>query len=64
MSMCAGKTYCKIYRDKKYCKKKAEENLYGECNCRHAVRKCETECGCSMHSICPIKKEENKCIEG
>lgn len=40
MSTCAGRTYCEIYRDKKYCHSSNCE-MNGICNCIHAVYKCE-----------------------
>lgn len=61
MSMCSGKIYCEIYRDKKYCKtpSKAADN-YHECDCRHAVTLCDTDIGCGFDNICPIIKESEK----
>lgn len=42
MGMCAGKTECEIYRNKKYCSKFEEKSdVYGVCACRHALHQCE-----------------------
>lgn len=58
MSMCAGKTKCKIYRDKKYCSKSAEKNgSDGVCVCRHAVRPCDVEI-CWYEETCHIKEAQ------
>ena len=52
MSICAGKIYCAMYREKKYCKRAPEkENLNKECVCRHARRLCEVE-QCSFEDEC------------
>ena len=40
MSMCAGRTHCEIYRDKKYCHS-SNCTMNNVCNCIHAVHKCE-----------------------
>lgn len=40
--MCAGKVYCNIYRDKKYCRKEHEANG-AVCDCRHSVNRCVVE---------------------
>lgn len=47
MSMCAGKTKCEIYRDKRYCRRAEERTgAGGVCDCRHAIRPCEVSiCG-------------------
>ncbi len=42
MSVCAGKTKCEIYRQKKYCRKTGALPENYECaGCRHAKRQCE-----------------------
>ncbi len=54
--MCAGKIYCEMFRDKKYCMKAPDrENRYKECECRHAKRLCEVE-HCSIEEFCPLGK--------
>ena len=59
MSTCA-KEYCRIYRDKDYCKQQSSVkfNANGECDCFHARRACEIgeHCGfkgngCRMHTL-------------
>ena len=52
MSMCAGKIYCEMFRDKKYCRKAPErENYNKECVCRHARKLCEVET-CHFEELC------------
>lgn len=43
---CAGKMYCKLYKDKSQCKKVAErQKNHGICDCRHARLLCQvSEC--------------------
>lgn len=54
MSMCAGKTECKIYRDKAFCAmRKERENGRGVCTCRHARLQCEVGY-CAMESHCKM----------
>ena len=44
-STCAGRIYCKIYRDKRFCHS-SNCDMNGICNCIHAVHKCEIgHCG-------------------
>lgn len=50
--MCSGKVYCKIYRDKKYCRKEHEEN-WNECDCRHAAKRCEVDY-CAFSDRCTM----------
>ncbi len=62
MSMCAGKTECKIYRDKAFCAmRKERENGRGVCTCRHARLQCEVR-GCVLEGSCEIAwlRKENK----
>lgn len=55
MSACAGKTYCEIYRDKKYCRKVDEKNGSDNvCNCRHAAKPCDVE-KCFYEEFCKMK---------
>lgn len=59
MSMCAGKTECEIYRDKKYCRKAVDKlNGYdGICyDCRHAVQPCKVG-HCFFEEFCKIKDQ-------
>lgn len=52
MSICAGKIYCAMFRDKKYCRKAPDrEDINKECACRHARRLCEVE-SCSFEAAC------------
>lgn len=45
MSFCAGKVYCRIYREKWYCNKGKAAAEGRECDCRHARYACEVnEC--------------------
>lgn len=57
MSMCAGKTMCEIYRDKKYCRKFEEkQGQYGVCDCRHAILPCDVD-SCYYKASCRMKGE-------
>lgn len=60
MSMCRGKRFCEIYRDKKYCQKRTErEDPNGICDCRHARWSCEIgECG--IGEDCYIYEQEQE----
>lgn len=62
MGMCSGKVYCKIYRDKKYCKKSDAKGDYKECNCRHARALCQVSI-CGFSEDCPQKRfmEDKQC---
>lgn len=41
---CAGRAYCKLYKDKSQCKKVAERQKdNGICDCRHARYLCEVD---------------------
>ena len=52
---CSGKTQCKIYREKKYCRKlDVKQKEYDICDCRHAALACEVG-RCVMEDVC--KKE-------
>ena len=53
MSFCAGKVYCRIYREKWYCNKGKAAAAGRECDCRHARYGCEVgECG-GIQNGCP-----------
>ena len=43
MSFCAGKVYCEIYREKKYCRRGNHADEGKPCDCRHAKFACEVE---------------------
>lgn len=56
MSWCGGRVCCKIYRDKKFCRKSEHAENHVPCDCRHARFRCEVEpCGiedhCGEHAI-------------
>lgn len=52
MSLCEGRVYCKIYRDKKFCQKRRErEGSKGVCDCRHARCLCEVS-DCVLSGSC------------
>lgn len=51
MSFCA-KTYCEIYRHKRYCRKAEEKEHNGVCDCRHAVYGCEAGKVCQRVKTC------------
>ena len=53
--MCAGKIYCDIYRDKKYCRRDHKGD-YEKCDCQHAVVQCAVG-DCVFLELCPIVKE-------
>lgn len=55
MSICAGRTYCEIYRDKKYCRSSNCE-MNGICNCIHVVHKCEVGHCPFLFKIHPARK--------
>ena len=58
MSVCAGKTKCEIYRQKRYCRKTwvLPENY--ECaGCRHAKRQCDVgHCVFSINGMCKLQE--------
>ena len=58
MSVCAGKTKCEIYRQKKYCRKNANVDENHECvGCRHAKRQCEVgHCVFGSHGMCMMEQ--------
>lgn len=60
MSMCAGKTECEIYRDKKYCRK-AEDRMNGYdgiCLCNHAILPCQVKYDrCFFSDICKTEDQ-------
>ena len=47
MSFCE-KSYCEIYRDKKYCTAEQKKVVEGRCKCRHAKRRCQVSILCTM----------------
>lgn len=51
MSMCEGKVYCKIYKDKTRCSKWQGEVMF---DCRHARRLCEV-------GYCAFEAEKKHC---
>lgn len=51
MSICAGKTACEIYRDKKFCRK--GDGRKGVCDCSHVCYPCQVGT-CIVKDICPI----------
>lgn len=53
--MCSGKMFCDIYRDKKYCRKDNQEPNYKQCNCAHAVLKCDVE-KCAFEDRCQLNR--------
>ena len=59
MSVCAGKTKCEIYRQKKYCRKSANVDENNECvGCRHAKRQCDVGyCVFSVNGWCKALEE-------
>lgn len=56
MSVCAGKTQCEIYRQKKYCRQERAQGEYLECvGCRHAKRQCEIGyCVFDANGLCKL----------
>ena len=52
MSMCAGKTDCEIYRDKRFCRRsEVRQDEYRVCRCSHARMPCQIG-SCSLTDIC------------
>lgn len=60
MSVCAGKTECEIYRQKKYCRKAGAAPENYECSaCRHAKRQCEVgHCVFSVNGMCKLEARD------
>lgn len=53
MSWCGGKIFCRIYREKVYCRKGSHADETKPCDCRHACYYCEVAyCG-TRTSGCP-----------
>lgn len=58
MSMCAGKIYCRIYREKKYCTKATADDAH-KCDCRHAAAWCDIE-RCVFEEDCRIVRRKDR----
>ena len=56
--MCAGAIYCKIYRDKRYCKKEHTSHNQQPCACRHAALRCDVEY-CGFADMCLTYKQKH-----
>lgn len=59
MSFCA-KTYCEIYRHKRYCREAERKEHNGVCDCRHAVYGCEAGKICPRVETCSAAPEAAK----
>ena len=51
MSYCA-KTYCEIYREKRFCHTASSKEQNGVCDCRHAIFPCKTGILCPRAEEC------------